>query len=127
MIESVLILDASTRQVVNRVSHDPDRPHLTNLAPGQIMSTRHDGDIGWTLTEDNQWIDPNPPALLPKEVKVRRSRDILLERSDRYMVLDFPISEEVREQWKQYRQALRDIPAQPGFPDDLTWPTEPGA
>lgn len=27
--------------------------------------------------------------------------------------------------WLDYRQALRDIPQQPGFPDNVTWPTEP--
>lgn len=27
--------------------------------------------------------------------------------------------------WLDYRQALRDIPQQPGFPDNVTWPTKP--
>lgn len=27
--------------------------------------------------------------------------------------------------WGTYRQALRDIPAQTGFPNSVTWPTEP--
>lgn len=27
--------------------------------------------------------------------------------------------------WKTYRQALRDIPAQKGFPADVVWPTAP--
>lgn len=27
--------------------------------------------------------------------------------------------------WGTYRQALRDIPAQSGFPNSVTWPTEP--
>ena len=27
--------------------------------------------------------------------------------------------------WLTYRQALRDITAQPGFPDTLTWPAKP--
>lgn len=27
--------------------------------------------------------------------------------------------------WAAYRQALRDLPAQPGFPHNVTWPTEP--
>lgn len=126
MIQSVLILDAETRQVLNRVSHDPDRPELTNLAPGQILSPRHDGDIGWTLTEAGEWINPNPPTPYPQDQRVRRIRDNLLDRSDRYMIPDFPISEEVREQWRAYRQALRDIPNQLGFPDSVIWPTEPG-
>jgi hypothetical protein len=29
--------------------------------------------------------------------------------------------------WATYRQALRDIPSQQGFPWNVTWPTEPGA
>ncbi|AOK00200.1 tail fiber assembly protein [Burkholderia vietnamiensis] len=27
--------------------------------------------------------------------------------------------------WKSYRQALRDIPTQNGFPSDVAWPTTP--
>jgi Phage tail assembly chaperone protein len=27
--------------------------------------------------------------------------------------------------WKTYRQALRDIPQQPGFPANIVWPTRP--
>ena len=127
MIESVLILDAVTRRVLKRVSHDPDRPDLTNLAVNEILSPRHDGDIGWTLTLDNEWIDPAPPTPYPQDLKVRGQRDRLLDLSDRYMISDFPITEEQRTQWQAYRQALRDIPEQPGFPDSVIWPTEPGA
>ena len=29
--------------------------------------------------------------------------------------------------WATYRQSLRDVLAQSGFPNDITWPTEPGA
>lgn len=29
-------------------------------------------------------------------------------------------------EWAQYRQALRDLPTQPGFPRDITWPKKPG-
>ena len=27
--------------------------------------------------------------------------------------------------WRKYRQALRDVPLQNGFPWDVTWPTQP--
>jgi hypothetical protein len=30
-------------------------------------------------------------------------------------------------QWAAYRQALRDLPAQSGFPFDITWPVAPDA
>jgi len=27
--------------------------------------------------------------------------------------------------WATYRQALRDVPQQAGFPSDINWPTTP--
>ena len=30
-----------------------------------------------------------------------------------------------RADWLEFRQALRDIPLQAGFPTDIVWPTEP--
>lgn len=125
MIESVLVLDANTRVVLNRISVDSDEMHLLNLPAGQMLSPLHDGDIGWTLTEDLQWINPNPPIPYPKDIRARFIRDNLLEKSDVYMIPDFPITELVREQWRQYRQDLRNLPQQPGFPETIVWPTKP--
>ena len=33
--------------------------------------------------------------------------------------------ETLRSNWKTYRQALRDVPTQAGFPGNVTWPTKP--
>lgn len=41
---------------------------------------------------------------------VRPVRDQLLTDSDKYMIPDFPISDAEREKWKEYRQALRELP-----------------
>ncbi len=30
-----------------------------------------------------------------------------------------------KSKWTDYRQKLRDVPAQSGFPNSVTWPTEP--
>lgn len=125
MIESALILDSTSRVVLNRVSIDTDDPSSCNLLPGQMLSPRNDGNIGWTLGLDNEWINPNPPIPYPADERVRFIRDNLLEQSDVYMIPDFPITETVREQWRQYRQELRDIPTQPGFPNNVVWPTKP--
>lgn len=32
-----------------------------------------------------------------------------------------------RDSWRVYRQALRDVPQQTGFPSSVTWPTPPAA
>ena len=35
------------------------------------------------------------------------------------------LSAEEQAAWAAYRQALLDVPAQYGFPNDVTWPTKP--
>ena len=41
---------------------------------------------------------------------IRHLRDELLKSSDKYMLSDYPITEEKRQEWKDYRALLRDIP-----------------
>ena len=47
----------------------------------------------------------------------RLERDNLLAETDKYMLPDFPITEEKLAQYKAYRQYLRDLPEQAGFPN----------
>ena len=47
----------------------------------------------------------------------RAERDNLLAQTDKYMLPDFPITEEKLAQYKAYRQYLRDLPEQAGFPN----------
>ena len=54
-------------------------------------------------------------------VQVRDERDAKLAASDWMANSDVTMSAA----WKTYRQALRDVPAQAGFPTNVTWPTEP--
>jgi len=35
------------------------------------------------------------------------------------------LTPEKQQEWRDFRQALLDISDQPGFPHDITWPTEP--
>lgn len=50
----------------------------------------------------------------------RKYRNKLLDSSDKIMV-----SEKKNEAWKIYRQALRDVPEQDGFPLIINWPIKP--
>lgn len=59
--------------------------------------------------------------------EVRAQRDKLLAETDWTQVLDAPISAESREAFRAYRQALRDITEQEGFPTDVVWPEMPEA
>ena len=53
---------------------------------------------------------------------IRTERDAKLTESDWTQVSDAPVDKAA---WTTYRQALRDIPSQAGFPNEVTWPTEP--
>ena len=54
---------------------------------------------------------------------MRRKRNDLLAQSDWTQGKDIP--EATSTAWATYRQALRDIPTQAGFPYNVTWPQEP--
>lgn len=56
---------------------------------------------------------------------VRCTRDSLLLDTDKFMTVDYPISDEDRNALRTYRQALRNIPQQEGFPDNVVWPEKP--
>lgn len=66
---------------------------------------------------------------------IRERRNLMLLESDKFMIPDFPITDEKREEWKVYRQRLRDITSVEGFENcslndifeiqGLTWPEKP--
>lgn len=60
-----------------------------------------------------------------KRGEVRRIRDSLLSQSDWSQMTDTPITDDQRRLWITYRQALRDVPQQEGFPWHIVWPTLP--
>lgn len=59
------------------------------------------------------------------EDQARAKRDYLISKTDYLLTADYPISAEDLEAVKAYRQALRDVPQQEGFPNDIEWPTMP--
>lgn len=54
--------------------------------------------------------------------EIRTERDAKLTESDWTQVADAPVDKAA---WATYRQALRDIPAQAGFPGEIIWPIAP--
>lgn len=57
-----------------------------------------------------------------KAAALREERNEKLTASDWTQVIDAPVDQAA---WAAYRQALRDLPLQDGFPLTVTWPTEP--
>jgi hypothetical protein len=57
-----------------------------------------------------------------QSANARKRRNKLLSSSDWTQVADAPVDKAA---WATYRQELRDISAQAGFPATVVWPTQP--
>ena len=119
------------------------RKTFINALAGSINKYRWDGSdwvleqntaeierFGFTLsdfpdapTPDKPTYNPDERALEQEAEEVRTQRDALLKESDWAVLPDAPVSDE--QAWKDYRQALRDVPQQNGFPTDIDWPVKP--
>jgi len=66
--------------------------------------------------------NPDERALEQEAEEVRTQRDALLKDSDWTQVSDAPVDQSA---WANYRQALRDLPEQEGFPQEVVWPNPP--
>jgi len=74
-----------------------------------------------------------PPT--QEELDMMAAADVRTERAQRLATEVDPIagnalrwaglSDEQRQAWADYRQALLDVPQQSGFPHNITWPSKP--
>lgn len=86
-----------------------------------LVQTKVDGDYTQT---NNVWSLQRVASNLPQqdaERNVREHRDALLSETDYLALSDNTMSAAMT----TYRQALRDITGQAGFPYSVTWPTKP--
>jgi len=60
-----------------------------------------------------------------KAEEIRAKRQSLIKGADWTQMPDSPLSDADKAVWQTYRQALRDVPSQDGFPDSVAWPTKP--
>lgn len=58
--------------------------------------------------------------------EARARRNALVAACDWTVLPDAPLTTAQKSAWKAYRQALRDLTNQPGFPQQIDWPVEPG-
>ena len=90
-----------TLQAPEQLGHKAVANALPELVNGEWV-------LDWMLVPLN---DPEARAL----------RDSLLAATDWTANSDVTMSDAMR----VYRQALRDVPSQAGFPDNVTWPVKP--
>lgn len=56
---------------------------------------------------------------------VRADRDKRIAETDWIVIKNLELNQNVPGVWEVYRQELRDVPAQAGFPHEITWPSKP--
>lgn len=85
-----------------------------------------EGNIEGSIVQFEKGANPvtgKLPTLEELAVYARDMRDSLLAQSDWTQLPDIPQS--VKDIWSTYRQELRDITQQVGFPTNIAWPVQP--
>jgi len=81
--------------------------------------TTGDGAVFENAEDMSNWPDFQADPVAATATQVRAKRDELLAASDTMALAD-----RITDEWRTYRQALRDLPAAEGFPD-VTFPVAP--
>ena len=83
------------------------------------------GDIPFTAEEENAWAANQ--TTWAAGANDRQAAQVRAERNGKIAACDWRVLPDVlnSDVWKVYRQALRDVPGQPGFPENVVWPVEP--
>lgn len=85
-------------------------------------------DVPETLEYDGSWVYVEGDFVHDEELKteiLRKKRDLLLSETDWAICLDSPLDAETKSEVMGYRQKLRDLPQQEGFPFDVEMPVSP--
>ena len=113
------------------VPHESRAPHDYTLKKLFVALTAGSKTHRLARGKDLSWSVEAIPEKTPEEAKaeasaqVRAQRDALLAETDHLVMPDYPLTDEQREAVKAYRQELRDVPQQEGFPLDVIWPKKP--
>ena len=84
---------------------------------------------GWEINEEGTaYVRQYEITALDEDIvaeTMRTKRDALLAESDIYVLADYPHEDGELAAWVTYRQALRDVTEQEGFPYEIEWPESP--
>ena len=108
---------------------------LFSHLPNEIPFTSHPEDpeahgrdiynraLAGEFGEVAEYVPPPPPTIEEQSVIERQNRDQLISNTDWTQASDIPQS--TKDKWASYRQLLRDVPQQEGFPFNIVWPEKP--
>ena len=78
----------------------------------------------WDWVGGKGWVAQATKSAVARTMRARRAK--LLNACDWVVTRAAETGQPIAPQWAAYRQALRDVPMQPGFPDAIEWPALPG-
>lgn len=114
-----LLSDFGVYQVQSAMppAYDESIQRVVEVTPTRVNSK-------WTVTYEVVSLKDREKeqALATKSDEVRSRRNILLAESDWTQLPDAPADATA---WAVYRQELRDITIQSGYPFNVIWPTKP--
>ena len=122
LIENVIWLDTDTIDTL--VNFPPEGFAIVDIPTGGIAGAWSMCGIGWSYI-NGQFVEPPEPEqpLEQLAATARARRDSLLAQTDWTQATDVP--QATKDLWAPYRQALRDVPQQSGFPTEIVWPVKP--
>ena len=80
---------------------------------------------GWTYLKGYAPKKSQEQLMAELAQRIRVKRNNLLSQTDYLMMPDYPITKECKDKIIVYRQALRDLTEQKGFPENVVFPTLP--
>ena len=102
-------------------------PYTRPAAPDFEKFAHRLTDGAFEQVEGN-WVLSWAVVQLPQdqaETNVRAERDRLLQETDWIVIMHTERGTSIPATWEVYRQALRDITGQAGFPYSVDWPIKP--
>lgn len=97
--------------------------HYVENGELKTLENRPEGNDYVLNVETKTWERWTPEPDLADIARAKRSK--LLAECDWIVAKSVEAGNPVPQTWQDYRQALRDITTQPGFPENITWPEQP--
>ena len=89
-------------------------PVFTDTTVEGVTTTAAEHEAAYKATKDTE-----------QAKSVRQTRDDKLKECDWVVIKNLETNSNIPGAWEVYRQALRDVPTQSGFPWTITWPDAP--
>ena len=123
-IANCLTIEGKSNYTTNYVLNG----QIQTYTPGQ--QTAKSQPQPWYMQWSNQtfsWVDSRNTDQIKQDkiVSVDAQRSELLSNSDWIVIRATDQGTPIPQAWKTYRQALRDIPTQSGYPFNVIWPVAP--